>query len=59
MNLRIVPASSFNTAISNQLARHLEAWLGPGMSVTITLVDRIDPEPSGKRSVIKSEPAAG
>jgi len=50
---------TFNTAISNQLARHLEAWLGPGMSVTITLVDRIDPEPSGKRSVIKSEPAAG
>jgi len=50
---------TFNTAISNQLARQLEAWLGPGMSVTITLLDRIDPEPSGKRSVIKSEPAAG
>jgi phenylacetate-CoA ligase len=56
LNLRIVPAASFTAAISDQLIRHLEAWLGPGLSVTITLVDRIDPEPSGKRIVIKSQP---
>ena len=55
INIRIVPASSFSPAISKQLVRELEAWLGPGMSVTITPVDRIDPEPSGKRPVIKSE----
>jgi phenylacetate-CoA ligase len=58
IDLLIVPAGSFNAAISDRIARDLEAWLGPGMSVTIKLVDRIDPEPSGKRPVIRSEPAA-
>ena len=59
IDLLIVPAGSFSAAISDRIARTLEAWLGPGMSVTIKLVDRIDPEPSGKRPVIRSEPAAG
>lgn len=58
IDLLIVPADSFSTAISDRIVRDLEAWLGPGMSVTIMLVDRIDPEPSGKRPVIRSAPDA-
>jgi phenylacetate-CoA ligase len=59
LDLIIVPAGSFSAAISDRIARDLEAWLGPGMSVTIKLADRIDSEPSGKRPVIRSGPAAG
>ncbi len=59
IDLLIVPAATFSDAIADRIARDLETWLGPGMSVTITLVDRIDPEPSGKRPVIRSGPAAG
>ena len=58
IDLLIVPAGSFSAAMSDRITRDLEAWLGPGMSVTIKLVDRIDPEPSGKRPVITSYPAA-
>ena len=59
IDLLIVPAVTFSDAIADGIARGLEAWLGPGMSVTIKVVDRIDPEPSGKRPVIRSDPAAG
>jgi phenylacetate-CoA ligase len=59
VELLIVPAGSFSPAASDRIARDVEALLGPGMSVTVTLVDRIEPEPSGKRPVIRSNQATG
>ena len=59
VTLLIVPTPSFSAPMSNRIARDLEAWLGPGISVTVALVDRIDAEPSGKRPMIKSGPASG
>ncbi|MEJ2718241.1 MAG: hypothetical protein P8182_14080, partial [Deltaproteobacteria bacterium] len=40
--------------VSERLKRDIEQLLGPGMTVTVEHVDKIDLEPSGKRLVIKS-----
>ncbi|MBI4572025.1 MAG: phenylacetate--CoA ligase family protein [candidate division NC10 bacterium] len=52
--LQIVPTLDFNQAVSRRLAADLAEWLGPGMTVTVEPVARIDPEPSGKRLTIKA-----
>ena len=59
IELLIVPAGSYSPGTSDLIAREIEALMGPGMSVTVTFVDRIEPEPSGKRPVIRSLPSTG
>jgi hypothetical protein len=53
--LRIVPTSSFTRTVSAKLKKDLEEFLGPGLAVTVETVDKIEFEPSGKRSLIKTE----
>ncbi len=52
--LRIVPTADFTQAVSKRLATELADWLDPGMSVLVELVERIEPEASGKRLTIKA-----
>jgi phenylacetate-CoA ligase len=53
--LRIVPTSHWTADLAETFERGLEEHLGPGLRVTLETVDRIAPEPSGKRLVVKSE----
>jgi phenylacetate-CoA ligase len=52
--LRIVPTPDFTQAVSRRLTAALADWLGPGMTVAVEPVERIDPERSGKRLTIKA-----
>ncbi|MBI4525203.1 MAG: phenylacetate--CoA ligase family protein [Deltaproteobacteria bacterium] len=52
--LRVVPAANFSRNVTQKLERELERFLGPGLSVQVEIADRIPPEPSGKRLIIKS-----
>ncbi len=54
VTLRIVPTARFTVAVARDLEHALGAFLGPDMHVTIETVDRIAPEASGKRLVVKS-----
>ena len=56
VTLRVVPAPRFSAADAVSLRRDLEEFLGPGVRVTVEPVDRIIPEASGKRLIIKSLP---
>lgn len=59
VTLRVVPGERFTPAFAAALAAKLEAFLGPGIGVAVDPTDRIAPEPSGKRLIIKSAlPAA-
>jgi hypothetical protein len=50
--MRSAPSVVATTAAG--IARALEQLVGPGMAVQVEPVERIEPEPSGKRLVIKS-----
>lgn len=52
--LRLVPAPGFTPADGAAVRAELEACLGGDVAVRLDVVDRIDPEPSGKRPVIRS-----
>ncbi len=53
VSLRIVPSERFTPAFGAALTARLEAFLAPGISVDLESTDRISPEPSGKRLIIK------
>jgi phenylacetate-CoA ligase len=55
VTLRIVPTTRFTAEFAATLRRDLESFLGPGVGVTIEVVEGIPLEPSGKRLIIKSE----
>jgi phenylacetate-CoA ligase len=58
--LRIVPTARFDPAVGRRMRDAFEAFLGPGMSASLEVVDRIPAEPSGKRLIIRSlAPQAG
>jgi phenylacetate-CoA ligase len=52
--LRVVPTPRFTPEFSAKLRGDLESFLGPGMTVTVEVVDRIPLEASGKRLIIKT-----
>ena len=52
--LRVVPTTSFTVEVGEKLKKDLEEVLGPGMTVTVEAVERIELERSGKRLIIKS-----
>jgi phenylacetate-CoA ligase len=56
--LRVVPTARLTDAVTRRLAGELGAFLGPEMRVAVEPVDRIPPEPSGKRLVIRPLGAA-
>jgi len=53
VQLQVVPTARFTPEFASKLRADLEAFLGPGITVTIEPVDRIPLEPSGKRLIIK------
>jgi phenylacetate-CoA ligase len=56
---RVVPTSRLTSEVAEKLRIELEAFLGPGVAVTLERVDRIPVEPSGKRWLVRSHlPAA-
>jgi phenylacetate-CoA ligase len=52
--LAVVPAADFTAARGDRLAGGFAAFLGPGVSVRVEIVERIEPEPSGKRLLVKA-----
>jgi len=54
MILRVVPLPGFTTAMVAPLRLVLQRMMGPTMSVSVEIVDRIPEERSGKRFIIKS-----
>jgi hypothetical protein len=52
--LKVVPTPRFTEGFAAKLRADLESFLGPGMSVTVQVVDRIAVEPSGKRLIVKT-----
>jgi phenylacetate-CoA ligase len=55
---RVVPTSRLTPDRVDWLQGELEAFLGPGVSVTVEQVDRIPVEASGKRLLVRSNVAA-
>jgi len=55
VTLRIAPTSRFTAQFASTLQVDLENFLGPGVAVTVEVVDSIPLEPSGKRLIIKSQ----
>jgi phenylacetate-CoA ligase len=51
---KVVPTSRLTSDAAAWLRAQLEAFLGPGVEVTVERVDRIPVEPSGKRWLVKS-----
>jgi phenylacetate-CoA ligase len=58
VTLRVVPTTQFTLRFQASLARGVEDFLGPDMTVTVEPVDAIPLEPSGKRMIIKPLPVA-
>lgn len=56
--LRVVPTGRFNRAFAGRLVRSLEDLFNHEASVIVEPVDEIPAEPSGKRLIIKTQPAA-
>jgi phenylacetate-CoA ligase len=54
--LTVVPTRGFTAAHGETLAARFETFLGPGVSVGVETVERIAPEPSGKRLLVKVAP---
>jgi phenylacetate-CoA ligase len=54
LEVAVVPVGDYGEDRQSELARHLEAALGSGMTVRVTPVEHIPREPSGKRPVMKS-----
>ncbi|HEY7650151.1 MAG TPA: hypothetical protein VID04_14215, partial [Methylomirabilota bacterium] len=52
--LRIVPTPRFTDAFATKLQAALTTFLGPGLAVSLEVVDHIPVEASGKRVIIKS-----
>jgi phenylacetate-CoA ligase len=52
--LRIVPSERWDASAERLLRDNALKQLGPGMAIEVELVERIEPEPSGKRLMIKS-----
>ncbi len=52
--LRVVPTSRFTLEFSRKLQSDLQDFLGPGMTVRVETVERIEGEGSRKRLIIKS-----
>jgi phenylacetate-CoA ligase len=50
----VVPTGGYGADRQEELARHLEAVLGGGITVRVTPVEHIPREPSGKRPLLKS-----
>ena len=58
--LRVVPAPGFRTGMVETLREGLGRLVGPGVAVSVEIVDRIPWESSGKRPIIKTrKPSAG
>jgi phenylacetate-coenzyme A ligase PaaK-like adenylate-forming protein len=55
VTLRIVPTTRFTSDFGAKVERELGAFLGPEVTVSLDVVDRIALEPSGKRFIIKAE----
>src|SRR5262249_29771333 len=53
VRLLVIPTDRFTPEFGEKLRADLEAFIGPGMRVTIELVDRIPLEASGKRLLVK------
>jgi phenylacetate-CoA ligase len=51
--LRVVPGDGFSVAVAERLRECLREHLGSLVRVTVEVVDAIEPEPSGKRLLIK------
>ena len=58
VTLRVVPTSRFSEPFAKRLLGAVETFLGPGVTVSLELADRIPVERSGKRLIIKSLPTA-
>ena len=58
MAFKVVPTARLTPERVGWLRAELEGFLGPGVSVTVDLVDRIPVEASGKRLLVKSHVAA-
>lgn len=54
--LAVVPIGAFTAADGDRLAAAFAGFLGPGVAVRVEAVERIEPEPSGKRLLVKSAP---
>ncbi|MBM3469397.1 MAG: phenylacetate--CoA ligase family protein [Armatimonadetes bacterium] len=54
LEVAVVPVGAYGADRKEELARHLEAALGGGITVRVTPVEHIPREPSGKRPVMKS-----
>jgi hypothetical protein len=54
VTLRVVPAPGFTTGIVEALREGLGRLVGPGVAVSVEIVDRIPWEASGKRPLIKT-----
>ncbi|MGQ0571659.1 MAG: hypothetical protein ACT4P5_19320, partial [Armatimonadota bacterium] len=55
LEVLLVPTGSYGAEDGKHLVRHLENFLGTDVAVTVTPVDRIARDASGKRPVLKSE----
>jgi phenylacetate-CoA ligase len=53
VRLLVIPSDRFTPEFGEKLRTDLEAFIGPGMQVTVETVDRIPLEPSGKRLLVK------
>jgi phenylacetate-CoA ligase len=54
LTLRVVPTAQYTSEFARMLQGKLEAFLEPGLNITVEPVDHIPREPSGKRLIIKS-----
>jgi phenylacetate-CoA ligase len=62
MTVWVVPTPRFGPEIAERIRTELEQHAGAGMEVRIEVVPELRPEPSGKRSLLRSSagpPAAG
>lgn len=55
VDLKVVPGPGYSKDQGVRIQKELEHFLGHGMIVRIEPVERIEPESSGKRMVVKSE----
>jgi phenylacetate-CoA ligase len=53
VTVRVVPTPRFTEPFGKRLREAVETFLGPGVAVSLELVERIAVEPSGKRLIIK------
>jgi phenylacetate-CoA ligase len=59
VTLRVVPTPGFTTGMVETLREGLGRLVGPGVAVSVEIVDCIPWEPSGKRPIIKTRKSSG